>query len=258
MKGGKRTVKSRIATVMTCVLAIGWSGGALAQSVPAPQASTDQYRATPDFSGSVNSLRMRGMIRPDLDTPDGFRSYGAMLVTGKCLAGIGRKGFTEAFSNGLNTPAERQQLQLLRQRLATCIPANSPTVLSLIRGSVSESLYRKDVGAKEAQPLAEPQIVAFEVAQRPRLATLDASDHGIAMVTDCLVARQPERARTILASEHGSRQESDAMDAMFAASPQCASAKRPSNVSRPFLRAFIANSAYRLERWQAQQPGASS
>ena len=90
---------------------------------------------------------------------------------------------------------------------------------------------------------------AFVAAEKAFQAERDQGDQVMAAVMSCMVADQPRQGAWRARDAHGTAEEATAMDAFFAARQKCgAGATRPSNLSRSFIRAFVADSAWRFAR----------
>lgn len=222
---------------------------------PGQGLSAGQLRAN-DANGVADRLNQRGLVRPDITTPDGTRIYSRMLVVGRCMAGLGRKASAGVLDKPMNSAAERQEMVIVQARLQSCQAAGTPDILTLVRGALSEGLYHRIVDKGPATlvaPMEAEQINSWSAAQTPRLSTLLPADRGLSLVIDCLVIRQPQVARRVLDATHGSEAEQQALNALFAGSPQCLPSGPRPPISRSFLRAFVASAAYRAAQWQEQR-----
>lgn len=220
--------------------------GAFAQSYTPPPPPPAQG----DYSSAAVNSAMLGAVRPDRDTPDGIRVYNQMIDYGRCASGLGKKSLSAMFAAPANSGREQSTLKDIQERLQACsVKGSLPRTLSLQRGSIAEGLYRraaKDGPGFDGWTAQDPKYAAFVADQKVYLASVPAEDQPTYGATDCLAALQPGLVDKVLRSAHGSAEEAALMDQTFAAAPTCAGATRPSTLSRSFLRAFLATSAYRV------------
>jgi hypothetical protein len=222
-------------------------------AIPRPTTAGQSDATTSRLRGA-----MIGAVRADEDSPDGFRTYNQMLNAGRCYTGIGRSSAMKALDNGLNSKAERFEIAQLQMKLVACQTSGVPNTLSLVRGSISEGLYHRL--AKDAPKFGElaatdPQYEVYMRQSAEKMAPLEASEIPLTKSADCLAVRQPRLTHDVLATKHGSAQEEQSMAQLFAAAPECAGASKPADLGRSFLRAFLANSAYRVLRWHESSRG---
>lgn len=220
-------------------------------AIPRPTTAGQSDATTSRLRGS-----MIGAVRADEDTPDGFRTYNQMLNAGRCYTGIGRSSAIKALDNGLNSKAERFGIAQLQLKLVACQTSGTPNTLSLVRGSISEGLYHRlaeDAPAYSGLAATDPRYAAYMRVSEEKVSPLEASDVPLIKATDCLAVQQPKLTHAVLATKHGSSQEAQAMAQLFAGAPECAGVNGPVDLGRSFLRAFLANSAYRALRWHGGQ-----
>ena len=185
-------------------------------------------------------------FQPERDTPRSFTSYNHMIDNGRCSAKIGRKLTAALLSEMPKSTAELSQYGQLDVRLASCRATGPTRIHSLQRGSLAEGMVYKMAVAPTALAPDSPRYAAFITGERTFNSLREAADQPLIAATNCLAAQQPARALAVFASRHGSAAEASAMDALFAGAPGCAGGVRPANVSRSFLRAFLADSLQRL------------
>ena len=185
-------------------------------------------------------------LLPNRDTAGSMASYGKLLKHSDCLIGAGETAHG-ILTTKPNSKSERSKTALLRQRVKTCDGKGLENIHSLVRGSLAEAMYLRQVRQAPAVDAARAQ--AFVNGEKAFHSERDQGDQVVANVVSCMVAASPAQAHAVLTSQHGTPQEAAAMDALFAAGQKCgAGASRPSNLSRSFLRAFVADSAWRLTR----------
>lgn len=191
-----------------------------------------------------------GKLNPQRDTAESMKSYAKILAYGECLIATGESAEGILMAKPTSR-SERSKTGLLRQRVKTCSAKGVENIHSLVRGSLAEAMYRRQVRSAPVADAARAQ--AFVNAEKDFQSEREKGDQVMAGVMSCMVATSPGTAHAVLTSEHGSAAEAAAMDAFFAASQKCgAGASRPSNVSRSFIRAFVADSAWRFARSTAR------
>jgi len=233
---------------------IGTSGVAKAQVARPGGGLQARDFIRPDANVTADRLNIRGMIRPDITTTDGLRTYSRFIMVGRCMAGLGRKGVAEALASPMNAASERRQILVSQERLSSCQVTGMPNTLTLVRGVLSEGMYHKlsdEKAVDPGSPLSTSQIVRWSSEQNALIAPLLPADRGLTLIVDCLVVRQPQLADQILAAGHGSSAEQVGINTLLKGSPQCVPDGRSPSISRSYMRAFIASSAYRLVRWRA-------
>lgn len=192
-----------------------------------------------------------GKFDPTRDTPASMQSYVKLLAYGDCLIGTGNSA-ESILTSKPNSRSERDKTALLRQRTKTCPAKGFDNIHSLVRGSLAEAMYRRQV--KQLPVVDAARAQAFVDGEKAFQSDRDKGDQVMAAVMSCMVAAAPDKAHGVLSTQHGTREESTAMDAFFAASAKCgAGSARPNNVSRSFIRAFVADSAWRYARTVVQR-----
>ncbi len=250
----RRVLFSLIGASVVCMA----SPAAFAQT----SGGTITYSQPPTPGG--RSLSGRGsmtlaMPDPSRDTPDSIHTYQVMLDYGDCAARLGGGFVAEILASPADSRSEKHDLRELQDRAHSCRRSGLPNILSLQRGVLAEGMY-KDMFEK-APPLpsygaAKAEYQAFIDLEKKRNHLRSKNDQAMINATDCLAAQQPAIADRILRSEHGSDAEANAMDSLFAYASKCAGPTRPSTLSRSFLRAFLADSAYHYAKWKMQQESA--
>ena len=198
-------------------------------------------------SGSQDGAVQAGAkLLPNRDTTESMESYGKLLKYADCLMGNGQSA-ESILNTKPNSRSERNKTGLLRQRVKTCEAKGVENIHSLVRGALAEAMYVRQV--KQLPVVDAARAQAFIASEKAFHDERDKGDQVMATVINCMVATSPDKAHGVLAAKHGTAQESTAMDAFFAASQKCgAGASRPQNLSRSFIRAFLADAAWRYAR----------
>ena len=210
-----------------------------------------QYTGSPNPVGSsaeksIAAVKGTGKFDPTSDTAQSMQAYVDLLNHSDCLIGSGQSA-EGVLTAQPNSRSERSKTALLRQRVKTCPTKGLGNVHSLVRGSLAEAMYKRQVRQLPIVDAARAQ--AFINGEKSFQSERDQGDQVMAAVMSCMVAASPDKAHALLLTDHGSAAEVAAMDAFFAASQKCgAGATRPSNLSRSFIRAFVADSAWRYAR----------
>lgn len=220
---------------------------AAAQNTPTPQ-----YQPPPrgqlNAESTNNNRRLDAVMRPDMDTTQSVQAYERLLIFANCAARSSASTMTEALAAPPRSSAEDARFGRLQQRLAGC-PSNPIGILSLERGAFSEAMYRAMAPAtidEKAIAATSADTMKFIEAEDTWNKLRETNDKAMIDATNCLVAVQPGLANRLMFTAHGSADETAALDELFAKAPDCAGATRPKNISKSFLRAFVADSTYRL------------
>ncbi len=232
---------------------------ALTAAVPAAAdaGATMQYTGATQSSSSArpgdnpaSADRGQDKFDPSRDTADSMKGYVKLLKHSDCLVGAGQPA-DGILTTKPNSRSERSKTALLRQRVKTCSAKGLGNVHSLVRGSLAEAMYMRQVRQIPAVDAARAQ--AFVNAEKAFQSEREQGDQVMASVMSCMVAASPDKAHALLATVHGTTEEATAMDVFFAAAQKCgAGATRPKNLSRSFIRAFVADSAWRFARTAAR------
>ena len=203
-----------------------------------------QFRA-PSASSFETAASQNAKLIPNRDTAESMTSYGKLLEHAECLISRGHTA-EGVLVDKPNSRTERSKTALLRQRDRVC-QMKVENIHSLVRGALAEKMYRRQFPQMPA--MNAPRAQAFVNAEKAFQAEREKNDQVMGTVMTCMVAVAPQQAHAVLATKHGTPQEASAMDAFFVASQKCgAGATRPSNLSRSFIRAFVADSAWRFAR----------
>lgn len=246
-----RVLETFMGSVALAALALS-SGQANAQSTqssppPPMRDSAPSIRSTTTEAGlgsGTNTTEVQNAFAPNRDTVRSMTTYSEMLKVARCLAARAKGQVIDALEAAPGSPLESRRYSRTYEVFQTCGPQHTP-ILSLQRGSWSETMYLK----QHPQPLSgEGKGDAgrsFAEAEKVWNVGREAADQTMIAATNCLVAARPSDADAILRSAHGSEMEATLMDQIFMRAPQCAGASRPTDLSRTFLRAFLADSLYR-------------
>lgn len=209
-------------------------------------ASGTQYSAPKGGDTSAPAAQGRVKFDPTRDTAESMQGYVKLLKHSDCLVANGQSA-DGILTTKPNSRSERSKTALLRERVKTCSTKGLENVHSLVRGSLAEAMYMRQVRQVPAVDAARAQ--AFVAAEKAFQSERDQGDQVMASVMSCMVATSPDKAHALLAAQHGTTEEATAMDVFFAAAQKCgAGATRPKNLSRSFIRAFVADSAWRFAR----------
>lgn len=203
------------------------------------------------LAAAVPAAAQSSKLDPTRDTPESMQAYVKLLAYGECVMATGASAESILTSKPYSR-SERDRTGLLRQRTKTCPAKGFDNVHSLVRGSFAEAMYRRQV--RQLPVVDAARAKAFVDGEKAFQADRDQGDQVMAAVMSCMVAAAPDKAHGLLATQHGTSDEATAMDAFFAAGAKCgAGASRPKNLSRSFIRAFVADSAWRYARTVAQR-----
>ena len=218
----------------------------LTAAAPAAAQYGKPIQGTSGAGSQDTAVKASARLDPTRDTAESMQSYAKLLKYGDCLVGAGQSA--EGILNSKpNSRSERSKTALLRQRVKTCEPKGLENIHSLVRGSLAEAMYVRQV--KQLPVVDAARAQAFIASEKAFHGERDQGDQVMATVINCMVATSPDKAHGVLATRHGTAEEATAMDAFFAASQKCgAGATRPTNLSRSYIRAFLADAAWRFAR----------
>jgi len=245
----------KIMTFATLLLAAALlivSSAALAQTSAPPAA----YVPAPPMD-LRSKVTIPDAMRPDRDTPESIEVYNHTLSFASCAAKQNSRLVSKALASAPSTSTEDVMFGRLRTQLNGCNAQSAVNILSLMRGALSEADY-KTLVAGEVDPAkivaTANDSSAFLIAEQKWNTARLANDQTMIDATNCMVVVQPAIAHRVLLTRHGSREEAAALDELFSKAPDCAGEKRPTNLSAAFLRAFVADSMYRLatSEWRAK------
>lgn len=232
-------------------LSILQTSAASAQVVPVPPSPGME-----DRGGKFSGLTSKG-FDPARDTEFSLDRYDQLLTYSRCAASVSGPALARALQAPPMTSGEGQVLVLF-DRMNACGSTGGTRILSLVRGSLAEAVYRVRGGDLPRRVAAgSAELKSFLDGETAWGSKRAANDQSMARATACLAATQPAVVTRIFAAEHGSSLESSLMDALFRASPDCAGSSRPSNLSRSFLRAFLAEGLYRFALYRAGSAAAA-
>ena len=234
------------------LIALAMCVGLTAAAPAAAQYGTPSQSSSPSY-GERPGAAARDAVKfdPTRDTPESMQGYVALAKHGECLIANG-ESVEGVLTTKPNSRSERTKTALLRERVKTCSPKGLANIHSLVRGSLAEAMYLRQFRQVPVVDVARAQ--AFVNAEKDFQSEREKNDQVMATVMSCMVAVSPDKAHALLSTQHGTTEEAAAMDAFFAASQKCgAGASRPKNLSRSFIRAFVADSAWRFARTAGQR-----
>lgn len=171
-------------------------------------------------------------------------AYQQVQSYGRCAAAAVPDIAAGVLASDPNSADERQELRQLYGVGRACLPFGYAPPTIFIRGGLAEALYTR--AAVPVGPTTPAQLAVFQAGEAKRSRARLYDDRRYAALADCLVVRAPGQVRGLLLSRHGSEAERAAFDATLAAAPACGGIERlPTRAARPFLRAYLADSAWR-------------
>lgn len=202
--------------------------------VPRPQVSRDQQ----DVRTYVNRN-----FDPARDNLEQFKTYDQQLRTARCMANSATGQVQKGLESQYRSSQEKDLFE--RQgRMEWCGPV-LVKITSLMRGTLAEGWYHKTHPGNALPTASVPQINALMASTGEWAKPMDAADRNLLIAMTCLAASDPITTAAILKTTSGSADEVAAMDRLFVNARECAGATRPAGISRPFLRAFIAQGLFR-------------
>ncbi len=233
------------------------SGQQIVQS-PAPQ--TSMGPSTPSFPSSSyppsgrppTSYSLPFQVGPGSQFAQSKyyqNAYQQVQQFSRCLAHIGPRRAQSLLNSAPNTAKERIAYRSLLIMGRSCLPYGYSAPTAFLRGGLAEAMYRQ-VGAGNMtvdHKLTADQISRFYSAEAARSDARLVDDRKITELANCLVVGAPDSIRPLLLSKHGSSNERVELQSVIDRAPYCASNRKlSSTASTTFIRAYIAESAYRL------------
>jgi hypothetical protein len=212
--------------------------------------------APPSFGNSGAGFRSFQNRSPDLVPLDRLFAQSKYYVNayqqtqefGRCVSHLGPRLAERVLASDPNTVHERVEFRQLSGVGRACISYGyrAPTVF--VRGSIAEAMYHDAVAANgNSIPLATTaRLIAFAAAEEARSAARLADDRLFTSFSNCVVVRAPIAVGSLLDSRHGTPGERAALtNALKQASGCTSSTTLPAAAATSFLRAYLAESAYR-------------
>lgn len=252
----------RLMSVALCSI-ISMAGSASAQTAPAPapapaapQSPTftpPQSFAAPSQLQSLNRIDPFNFRNPERLFPSSRfyeTTYQQVQQYGRCAASIGRKRAQDVLSSDPNTVDELNAFRLLTGSGRSCLPYGYRASAVFLRAGLAEALLKQDLRGGATMPIVNTTAtIRFLDAEQGRSGARLIDDYRFAALANCMVVSAPTAVKAVLLSEHGSSQEAAALQAALSASPTCSTTRElPALSSRSFIRAYLAESAYRWER----------
>jgi len=186
------------------------------------------------------------------------QTYQQVQQYGRCATNVTPRRAATVLGAAPNTRTELVELRQLIGVSRGCLPYGYGAPVVFLRGGLAEALYRQQpaAAAVHAGGTTSADLSAFLAAEAARSKARLPADRDFTTLSNCLVVRAPGAVRTVLESRHGSSEEGAALDAVLAASPGCATTRRfPGSASRSFVRAYLAESAYRWASFDTARRG---
>ena len=237
----------RASMFLLTLFTLGWPSLVNAQSAP-PPLRNDTLSASKGARMDSVSRDPNARLSPTRDTVKSIRTYQHLLTYGDCISRLGNNA-TKILAMKPFSKAERSETAVLRERAESCQLGQVENIHSLVRGALAEAMYHRTVKQAPGQKFDASRASAFVAANEAFNKDRDDADEIVIGATNCMVASNPDIAHAVLSSDHGSVAEAAAMDQLFSMAPGCAGPQRPTDLSKSFLRAFVADSAWQYARW---------
>lgn len=233
------------------------SSYAAAQSTSAPNApqyhGRDGNRGSPALTGG--QLPFQTLYSPERQARGYFRQYQQILDYSRCAVHTNPGYIKAAVGNKPMSTSELADFRYIRSRTKGCYSSGMAAPVSLMRGGLSEVLYKEAFGAgvpPVLQQIKRENYAEFVAAERQRNMYRLGNEHSFADFATCLAVRAPDAADAVLRTDHGSRAERVAMDRVLAAAPDCAATSSlPDTSNRTYIRAYLAEALYNWASFQA-------
>ena len=125
--------------LIALALCVGLTAGA-----PAAAQYGKPIQGTSRGISQDTAVKAGAKLDPTRDTAELMQSYVKLLKYGDCLIGSGQSA--EGILNSKpNSRSERSKTGLLRQRVKTCDAKGLENIHSLVRGSLAEAMYIRQV-----------------------------------------------------------------------------------------------------------------
>jgi hypothetical protein len=240
-------------------------GTAHAQTTPAPAPTTPTPPSgTSTFSPSFqpafpirppqpNDAYRFGLRNPERLFPSSRfyeNTYEQVQGYGRCVTSLGSRRARDVLTADPNTVDELNAFRILIVSGRACLSYGYQAPTVFLRAGLAEALFKEDLKNGGTMPVANTATtLRFLDAERERSGARLVEDYKFTAVANCIVLHAPAAVKTLLLSKHGSPEEAKALEVAVTASPTCTTTRQlPQLASRSFIRAYLAESAYRWER----------
>lgn len=180
-------------------------------------------------------------------------SYQQAQLYSRCLSRIAEKRSRALLDADPQSADERNAVRLLYGLGRPCLPYGYAPPRIFVRGGLAEAMYHNeiDAGVNVDHRATPAETIAFYAAERERSGARLIDDRVYTAWANCVVVSAPRAVRAVLDRKHGSTEERAALDEAVREAPTCVSTARlPAAGATTFLRAYLAESAYRWVRFQ--------
>lgn len=173
--------------------------------------------------------------------------YQQILSFGRCATNVARDRSASLLAAVPNSPDEGLEAQRIGDLAKGCLPSGFRAPVIFLRAGVAEALYKRlpaDVALRRAGTSAA-DVTAFETAEQQRSGNRLVDDADFTRTANCYAINAPAQVRATLLATPGSTAERTALNTMASAAPQCGGGSIGAGGGTVFLRAYLAESAYR-------------
>lgn len=181
-------------------------------------------------------------------------TYQHVLDYGRCAINVSNGASKRLLATDRDTLGERGEARQLVLMSKPCRPYGYGAPVAFFRAGIAEALYKKT--ANNLDPASRREIQAFLADEATRDRSRQVDDGRFVAVANCIVVNAPDQVRSFLSTSPGSKLESDAVSKVFAMAPTCGTRRNlPSTGGTTFLRAYVAEAAYRFAAMRSKFSG---
>ncbi|WP_157073599.1 hypothetical protein [Sphingomonas soli] len=235
--------------MMTAAAAVACFSGtqAFAQAQGAPNTNVN-LAGGPSSRNSMTDLERRMNLDKMFEDPaSAAQAYDSSRLIAQCVVKLsGDKAGALLGGPGTSDPRFSKLSNAMTGRYTSCLRGASAKSLSpaLLTSAIAENLVERDTSAvpDRAMTLDTTKAAAFHGDL--------AGPVTIVNIARCTVTYSPGLARKVLATDAGSPEETAALGALYAGTPECGMATVPTSIGPVFQRSAIADALY---AWSQQK-----
>jgi hypothetical protein len=236
-------LKCTIAIAVAAIILVD-AGEAGAQSTPVPappppQPSGRVERAPSAMDTYVGRYNAEALTR---NTQGSSASYSNSLAEAQCLLRMGGDRVASLIGGeGTDDETYRDMRRGMLGQYRGCARNPSGRVMPMMLSSaIAEELVRR-----EETRAFEERAMSVNVDEAARFhGDVEGGQVTLSRISRCMAVYSPGLAYKVLQTRVGSDEESAALDALYARTPECGVAQRPKDITSVFQRAAVAQSLY--------------
>jgi hypothetical protein len=237
---------ARRALSLAAFVALSTPGGAaLAQGeggiVGLPAIQPTPERSSPDArSELLQSRDMKWIVGQTTGPSAEYMRAGNFI---ECALIQGKKQTESVLGTVNSSPQEKRSIDALTRLGSGCPSLGQRFSTLFVRGAAAEALVARS-GKSAGLATSGEHLTRFEASRKQMPATMPGFVRW-QEIADCQVRFAPSSVQLIMAHAPGSKDEAAAIESLIAGTPNCANIAPPDDVSRPAVRALLAEALYR-------------